>query len=134
MPLVSATGRNMALDACYGDRRAAHWPATVRVHLFTGDPREGGTELPVAGGYAAVTVNNTSVVFPDASGGVKTTTPIDFGTSTGAYGAVATWAVLTHPGTGVRLDAVELAEDVNVTAAGFGVRVVLDIAYDELTD
>jgi hypothetical protein len=134
MPLLSTWARNADLDANYGDKRAAHWPATIRVRLFDGDPREGGAELPATGGYAAVTVNNASAVFPDASGGVKTTTPISFGTSTAAWGAVATWAVLENPTNGNRLDGVALAEDVNVTAAGYGVRVILEITHDDLTE
>lgn len=133
MPLLSTWSRNAALDACYGSQRAPGWPSTVVVRLFTDDPREGGTELPATGGYAAVTVANTDAVFPPAAGGLKTTELIDFGDSSAAWGAVATWAVLEHPTNGNRLDGVELNEDVNVTAAGFGVRVALEIRYDEET-
>jgi hypothetical protein len=41
--------------------------------------------------------------------------------------------VLEHPTNGNRLDMVELNEDVNVTAAGFGVTVTIDIQHDDLT-
>jgi hypothetical protein len=133
MPLGSVWARNAALDACYGSSRAAAWPATVRVRLFDDDPRAAGAELPATGGYAAVTVNNTDAVFPPASGGIKSSVPIDFGSSTGAWGQVARWAVLEHPTNGNRLDMVELNEDVNVTAAGFGVKVTIDITHDEET-
>lgn len=132
MPLLSDEARNLALDSCYGDDRGPGWPGTVVARLFTDDPRDGGLELPAGGGYAAVTVPNTSVVFPAAVGGVKTV-EVDFGTTTGAWADVATWAVLCHPTTGAWLDGVGLAEDVNVTAAGFGVAVVLEITYDEQT-
>lgn len=134
MPLLSVWAKNADLDANYGSGRAAVWPATVLVRLFDGDPREVGAELPATGGYAAVTVNNTDVVFPPSSGGIKTTAPIDFGTSTAAWGAVATWAVLEHPTNGNQLDAVALAEDVNVTAAGFGVQVVIELSHDDWSD
>ncbi len=133
MPLMSTCAKNAALDACYGSARAAAWPATVRARLFTDDPRTAGVELPATGGYAAVTVNNTDAVFPPASGGLKTSEPIDFGSSTAAWGDVATWLVLEHPTSGNQLDAVELTEDVNVTAAGFGVRIIVEITHDEET-
>lgn len=134
MPLLSTWSRNADLDANYGSSRAAAWPATVVARLFTGDPREGGTELPSIGGYAAVTVDNTDAVFPPATGGVKTSEPIDFGTSTGPWGGVATWVVLEHPTSGNRLDGVALNEDINVTDAGFGVKVTIDITHDDLTE
>jgi hypothetical protein len=105
----------------------------VLVRLFTDDPRTDGVELPATGGYAAVTVDNTDANFPPATGGIKSSEPIDFGTSTAAWGQVARWAVLEHPTNGNRLDMVELNEDVNVTAAGFGVTVTIDIQHDDLT-
>lgn len=133
MPLLSTWSRNASLDACYGSNRAPSWPATVLVRLFSDDPRGDGEELPAAGGYAPVTVDNTDAVFPLATGGVKSPR-IDFGISTGAWGDVARWAVLENPDNGSWLDGVELNEDVNVTEAGFGVKVTLDITHDDLTD
>ena len=133
MPLLSTWSRNASLDACYGSQHAANWPASVRVRLFTFDPREGGVELPTAGGYAAVTLTNNDANVPPASGGEKTVVA-DFGTSTAAWGDVATWAVLSNPDNNQRLDGVALSEDVNVTAAGFGVPVTIVLRYDEETD
>lgn len=82
------------LDALLGGDHAANMPATVYFHLYTDDPANGGTELAVDGGYAAITLTNDAANFPAASGGIKTSLPQTW-TFTGPTSDVATFGVIS---------------------------------------
>jgi hypothetical protein len=90
--LGSTIGKNAALDACYGGGHSAAWPAVVYLRLYSGNPMSGGVELPSTGGYEALTVTNNTPNFPAASSGQKTNgIAFAMATSTGAWGAIATY-------------------------------------------
>jgi hypothetical protein len=117
--LGSVTAQNEDLDACYGSGHAASWPATISLRLYSANPMAGGTELPSTGGYAAVSLTNNSTTFPNASGGQKSNgIAITFPTSTGAWGAVATYWWFTD-GSGNLLDGGPLSAHVVVTVSGY---------------
>lgn len=87
------TYENKYLDAGLGDGRAAAMPATVYVELFTTATTDAGGGTVVTGSnYAPVAVANTSVNWPNATGGQKSNgTAITFPTP------VADWpANVTH--------------------------------------
>ena len=79
--------QNATLDALLGDARAAGVPASFSLALFDGDPMGDGVEIS-GGGYARVTVANTTAVWGAAANGEKVSTPITLaGTSTYATAA-----------------------------------------------
>lgn len=130
MPLVDTIAENAALDACYGDGHSDAWPSSVTIRLFDGDPRDGGVELDEVGGYEGVIVDNDDTTFPPAEAGSKTTPLIDFGTSTDAWSAPATWAVIEADGT--LLEAVEFDAPVDVAEAGVSVQVQLVLFHEDV--
>lgn len=91
---VDLAAQNAALDALLGSGHAAGVPSSWEVALFAGDPTNGGTELTSAGGYARVTVSNDTAHWPAASGGMKSSMPINFPTPTAAWSDVATHFLL----------------------------------------
>lgn len=129
MPLIDAAAENAALDACYGDGHASSWPSSLTIRLYDDDPRDVGEELEEVGGYAPVTIDNDSTNFPDAVAGEKTSAPIDFGTSTDAWSATATWAVIEADD--VLLEAVQIPDRIVVDAAGISVSVQLVIFHED---
>lgn len=131
MPLVSDAGENAALAACYGDGRAAGWPASFSLSLYDDDPRAGGVELATTGGYAAVAVTNNSTNFPAPASGQIDTPQFTFPTSTGAWSTVARWWVLRSGAT--LYDGGELDEPVTVNASGVTVRVAVSIFHDDVS-
>jgi len=99
MTLGSVKAQNMSLDANYGDNKASNWPDQVYLHLFAADPTLGGAEIN-GGGYAPVEIDNDSVHWPDASGGLKTNgVAEDLPTSTGPWSASANYFWLTDSAT-----------------------------------
>ena len=130
MPLISTTAQANSIKGMYGDSRAAHMPATLKVHLYTDDPREGGTELAATGGYVPLSVANSSANFPAPDAAAELETAFFEWTSTGAWSDVATWAQLSD-GTNL-YDGGPLPQRINVTKAGTVVRVSARIFYNEL--
>lgn len=120
---TSDTKANAALDALYGDAHASTFPSSLRVRLYIGDPADTGVE-PAAGGYAAVTVANTTANFPAASGRQKENgTDIVWPTSSGDWGGVCThWALTDAAGDICASKA--LPEPIDVNAAGVTPRAV----------
>lgn len=130
MPLVDTAAENAVLDSTYGDNHSTLFGSTLTIRLFDDDPRLGGSELTSDGGYAAVVVNNDDSVFPPAVAGAKESALIDFGTSTGAWSGIATWAVVEDAG--VMVDALAFDTGVEVLEAGVTTQVALVIFHDEV--
>lgn len=110
------------LDASYAGRDCT-------LHLFYGDPLNGGVELDDATspGYAPATVLSTDWNATDSEG-VKSTDPITFADPTDAWQTATHWAL--HDG-GVECDTGELLEPLEITEAGDGPRVVVSVFHDE---
>jgi hypothetical protein len=90
MPLGSATAKNAAVNAMFGDAKAAGMPATLYVALYIGDPGSGGLEV-VGNNYARVAVVNTNAVWGAATAGVKSSLiEVPFPVAT------ANWGTVTH--------------------------------------
>lgn len=132
MTLLDPAAQSASLDNDYGATKGPNAPATLEVALFTGDPLLGGTELAATGGYARVVVPNDGTTWPNAaSAGSKTSAQVSFGTSTDAWSDVAAWFVLFDHADGVtRWDDGELADEINVTAAGTTVAALITVYYE----
>lgn len=113
MPFSTSAAEDAALDAV-----VASLPGAASWRLYYDLP-DAGTELPADGGYAPVAYTGSE--WAAASGGVKTTSaPVDFGTSTDAYGEVpAYWGIADAAGDPIFWD--ELPQAVEVLAAGTAV-------------
>lgn len=82
-----------ALDALHGTGSGTSMHFTFAVGLLNGDPRNGGTELTSAGGYARVAgCDNASATFwpAAAADGQKVSAAVAFAAATGAFSAKAT--------------------------------------------
>lgn len=130
MPLIDVIAENVALDACYGDNHSTTWPDSVTIRLFDGDPRDGGVELDAVGGYEGLTVTNDDTTFPPADAGAKTTPLLDFGTSTDAWSASATWAVIEADS--ILIEAFQFDTPVTVAEAGVSVQVQLVLFHEDV--
>jgi len=119
MALTDPDAQDVALDAVYGDGKAAGAPTSIEVALFNGDPDNGGVELDAGvGGYARLVLANTTANFPDAAGGLKSV-PVDFGTATAAYfDQVTHWQFLDHADSTTRYDSGRFASAITVTGPG----------------
>lgn len=114
MPLATTAAQNAALDAV-----VSSLPSPSVWALYVGNPVAGGTEMPATGGYAAATYS--AAQWAAAASGVKTAT-VSFGTSTAAWGDVASyWAVRDAAGVVLLWDL--LPSQLTVTAAGVPVSV-----------
>lgn len=130
MTLLDVGPRNFSLDMSYGSTRGTGSASSHEVALFTADPNQGGVELGSAGGYARATLANNGTSWPSAaSGGMKTSISVSFPSSTGAWSAEATWAVLIAAG-GVRWDSGPLSQSVLVTEAGVVVQTRIRVFYN----
>lgn len=121
-----------ALRAIFGDSRASGVPASWTVDLYAGDPDDGGTVIS-GGGYAALTVANTTANFPvdpdDANGLLLT---VSWPASTAAWPTDATFLVLSSSST-ARL-AFGLSDAVTVAQAGTTVTITQPIHWTDLAD
>jgi hypothetical protein len=91
MTLGSVHAQNLSLDANYGDNHGPNWPDSVWLHLFANDPTVGGMEI-FGGNYAAVEIDNNSLHWPDAMGGLKSNGIAEnFLPSTGPWSSPATF-------------------------------------------
>lgn len=128
---LDVAAQNASLDAWLGDDHASVIPSSFEVALFTDHPLFGGTELTSDGGYGRVTLANTSANFPDAVGGLKSSVPVSFGTSTDAFSDTALYAVLYDAADSVtQWFAVLLTEEVAVVVAGTVVEATLSIYWN----
>lgn len=134
MPIRDVAAMSASLDNDYGPTRGPNAPDSHEVALFFGDPLvavgdDGGVELDATDcpGYARVTVDSDD--WPAADEGVKSLSvtfpaPTDewltSATHWGLYGSDGNW-----------WDVGEMAEPLEVTSAGDGPLVVLEIRYDE---
>jgi hypothetical protein len=131
MPLGSVTYEDKALKACYGDTRSSEWPASFTMHLYDGHPLDGGAELTSAGGYAAITVANTSANFPVVDGEIDG--PLQaFPVSTAAWSDTGRWVVLKSGATLVEFWRLARGHRVNITAAGQVARVPVQIWHNDI--
>jgi hypothetical protein len=145
VPIIDEGMRETFLNVLF---RGASAPANWEVALFAGDPtldgveisaitelEEGGTE---ANGYARVTVANDATFWAAAGAGgmagyLTSLAPVQFPTVTSSEGyddEVTHWA-LFDPVSGLWGPCAELAEPLNVTAAGDGPAVSLTIFFDD---
>lgn len=127
MPLASTEFENKSLDANYGDDHGTDWPDTFTVHLYDGDPRDDGVEISGTD-YAAVTINNDSTRWPDATGGKKVSTLVNFGTA-GSDWPTARWWVLKDPSDDGLVECGQFESPLD-PSSGTGVHVRLSISYD----
>lgn len=123
MPLGDVTYQDAALDAV-----VASWPSSGATYrLFASDPTLATTpadvELTATGGYAPVAFSPSG--WAAASGGSKTvTTPVSFGTSTGAYSDTAPyWGIVD--GSGLLVYSDDLPNDQLVSVGGTGTAVTI---------
>jgi hypothetical protein len=91
MPLGTATAQNAAVNAMFGDAKAAGQPANLYVALFVGGAPGTGTEV-TGNGYARVLVANTNAAWSTATAGVKT----NLGSVTFLPAGPANWGTVTH--------------------------------------
>lgn len=119
MALTDPNAQNVALDAVYGDGKAAGAPSSIEVAMFNGDPDNGGTELTAGvGGYARLVLANTTANFPDAVGGLKSV-PVDLGDATDAFDLTIThWQFYDHADGTTRYDSGRFANPIDVTGPG----------------
>ncbi len=123
----STTAKNRSLKACYGSAHSSAWSgASVTVHIYDGNPTNGGTEL-AGNGYAAITVANNDTNFPAPSAGRLTTAALTFPDCTGGQygGAVGSWWVIKDGAT--LLDCAPLVPKLNASTAGSVPSILLEI-------
>lgn len=120
--IVSLEEKNLFLDCRYGATKAAIASASDTLHLFTGDPNQGGVELAATGGYAPITITNNGGNWPAAANGEKVGAVQTY-TSTGAWSDLATHWALKNTVTGKWGPAGELPDEVLVSVSGTTVAV-----------
>lgn len=131
MPLGSVTYESKAFKACYGDTHSSEWPASFTLHLYNGHPLRGGVELAATGGYAPVTVANTSANFPVVDGEVDS--PLfAFPTATAAWSATGRYAVLKDGSTLVEFWRLARKHQINITEAGQVARVPITLWHNDI--
>lgn len=132
MPIGDLAAQQTMLDLAFGPTATA--PTSFEVALFAGDPLNGGTEVS-GGGYARVTVPNdgTTWLATDA-GGVKSSNPVTFPTSTGDWSDTATHWALYDPATGALWAYASFPKNQRITVTGAGVapQVVVSIFYSDV--
>lgn len=105
-------------------------PNAFEVALFNGDPDLGGVELS-GNGYARSSI--TTGDWKTATDGVKTSDPITFPAPSGEWDT-ARFVGLYDAIEGAWADVVPLAEELDVTGAGDGPKVVISVFYDNNLD
>lgn len=104
MGSLSNTYENALLDAVAGSGRAAGFPATYYLALFTADPGEAGVitaEVPNAGAYARLAIPNDTTNWPAAAGSTKSNALAKtFPTATANWGQVTHCALMSTAGHG----------------------------------
>lgn len=88
---MDVDAKNTCLRCYFGDDRAAVAPATWTVVFYDDNPLTVGVELTTGGGYAPKAVANTTANWPVPDGGAIVSTPLDYGTSTGAWSDTAAY-------------------------------------------
>jgi hypothetical protein len=123
MPVGSVTAQNRRLDAVYGDNRGPQMPTYWYIAFFSADPRSTGVEPP-AGGYARISVANTTAIWPAASGGQKSNAvELVTAASTGAWGTDCTWFGIMDASTGGNLgDCGQLSQTVSIPQQNYTAR------------
>ena len=92
MGSLTDTYENAVLDAVAGSGRAAGFPATFYLALFTTDPGETGGGVEVAGGgYARQAIPNDTTNWPAAAGSSKSNA-----VAKSFPAATANWGTVTH--------------------------------------
>lgn len=108
------------LDAAYGSGRAAAFPATVYVEVYTAAPTSaGGGTVVVGGGYAPVAVTNNDTNFAPAAGTgniKKNATLVAFPVATANYPAAVTHVAIKDAVGGAIIDFGALTTPVTVLA------------------
>lgn len=97
---------NKALDALFGDGRAASTSAIVYVALFTTLPpsRDAAGVEVAAAEYARVAVANTTANFPNAANRAKAiAAAVEWATATSNWGTVVGWGLFTAATGGIRI-------------------------------
>ena len=127
---LDVAAQNAALDALLS-LDVSGLPTMYEVALYDVHPLLGGVELSATGGYARPTLNADLVDFPAAASGLKTSVPVSFGTSTGAYSDTATYYVLYDAADSTtRWYYGLLTEEVSVDAAGTVVEASLALYWN----
>lgn len=97
MGSLTDTYENAVLDAIAGSGRAAGFPATFYLALFTTDPGEAGGGVEVTGGaYARQAITNDTTNWPLAAGSSKSNAVAkSFPAATANWGTVTYAALMT---------------------------------------
>lgn len=132
MSLLSVAARNASLAMSYGATKGSSAPTSLEVALFNGDPRNGGTELTPAGGYAPATVPNNGTTWPTApADGEIVSAAIALPSSTDAWSDTALFWLIRDATTGDWWDSMPLPGD-GITVSGYGVEnsLILFVNYN----
>lgn len=125
MPMLDDAAANASLANDYGTGRGANAADSHELELWDGNPNAGGSQLPLADGYAPATVLPADWSTPS---GRKTSALVSFPAPTGAW-PTATWWVLRGDD-GLAWDYGTFSEAVNVTgASGTGPEVTVTVFY-----
>lgn len=125
MPLRDQGMQERSLDLFYDTA-----PNPFEVALFDADPDMGGVEL-AGNGYGRGAIDTGD--WNPATGGIKTSDPIQFPDSTGEW-VSASHVGLYDPVAGAWADVVPLAEYLDVTGPGDGPQVAISVFYDNNLD